>query len=408
MPNLVVIGGGAAGIFAAVNAARMHPQLQVVVLEKSNKLLAKVKISGGGRCNVTHNCDYISDMVKNYPRGTQFVKHTFKHFFTTDTINWFTERGVPIVAEEDGRMFPKANTSDAIIDCLLQEAKKYNVVLRTQVGVQRIESLETNFLIHTNTQETIKSDYVLIACGGFPKLDQFAFIEQLGHSIVAPVPSLFTFNIPNAAIIAMPGVVAQDAQVKIIGTSFQYQGPVLITHWGLSGPAVLALSAYAARYLHDEGYAYKVQVNWCATYHETSILQQIRTWRNELATQKLAVKNPVGLVQRLWEFILSHCAIDKEQTWNSLTAAQQNSLAKTICSYELHAFGKTTYKNEFVTAGGVALSEVNSKTCESKLIPNLYFAGEILDVDGRTGGFNFQHAWSSAYVVAKAIGEKLK
>lgn len=405
--KLVVIGGGAAGMFAAVNAARLCPTLEVIVLEKSGRLLAKVSISGGGRCNVTHNCTQISEMIKNYPRGQELVKKTFRKFFTTDTISWFGDRGVKIVAEADGRMFPKSNTSQSIIDCLIKEANTYKVKITLHTGVVAIEKNKKQWDLLCTTQQKITTDFVLIACGGFPKMDQFAWIQKLGHTIAPPVPSLFTFNLKKEKIITLMGIVAQNAQVKIVGTKLSFQGPVLITHWGLSGPAVLALSAYAARVLHDVDYTYKVHINWQYQYNETSILQEIREWRNALGTTKVKNKNPLGLVQRLWDFLLQESDIDGEQNWSTLNAKQQNQLAKNLCTYEVQAHGKTTYKEEFVTAGGVQLNEINLSTCESKLAPNIFFAGEILDVDGRTGGFNFQHAWSSGWAVAEAINQKL-
>jgi predicted Rossmann fold flavoprotein len=404
--KFVIIGGGAAGMFAAVNAARMHPNLQVIVLEKSARLLAKVSISGGGRCNVTHNCMQQSEMIKNYPRGPELVKKTFRNFFTKDTLTWFGERGVPIVAEADGRMFPRSNSSESIIDCLIDEAKKYKVQIRLQTGVLHLEKSADEFQLQLTNKTSMTADYVLIACGGFPKREQFAWIEALGHTIQLPVPSLFTFNLKKEPIIELMGVVAQDALVKIKGTKLQFSGPVLITHWGLSGPAVLALSAYAARYLHEVNYDYKVQINWHNEFNETSVLQEIRNWHNSRALIKVKNKNPLLLVQRLWDFILLESEIDGDQNWNSLSTKQQNLLARNICSYEVQANGKTTYKEEFVTAGGVNLNEINLNTCASKLVSKLYFAGEILDVDGRTGGFNFQHAWSSGWTVAEQVGSE--
>jgi predicted Rossmann fold flavoprotein len=404
--KFVIIGGGAAGMFAAVNAARMHPNLQVIVLEKSARLLAKVSISGGGRCNVTHNCMQQSEMIKNYPRGPELVKKTFRNFFTKDTLTWFGERGVPIVAEADGRMFPRSNSSESIIDCLIDEAKKYKVQIRLQTGVLHLEKSADEFQLQLTNKTSMTADYVLIACGGFPKREQFAWIEALGHTIQLPVPSLFTFNLKKEPIIELMGVVAQDALVKIKGTKLQFSGPVLITHWGLSGPAVLALSAYAARYLHEVNYDYKVQINWHNEYNETSVLKEIRNWHNSRALIKVKNKNPLLLVQRLWDFILLESEIDGDQNWNSLSTKQQNLLARNICSYEVQANGKTTYKEEFVTAGGVNLNEIDLNTCASKLVSKLYFAGEILDVDGRTGGFNFQHAWSSGWTVAEQVGSE--
>jgi predicted Rossmann fold flavoprotein len=406
MTKLLVIGGGAAGIFCAVNAARMHPQLQVILVEKGNKLLSKVKISGGGRCNLTHNCNSISIMASAYPRGEKFVKRTFQHFFTHDTISWFEQRGVPIKAEDDGRMFPLSNNSQSVIDALLKEASQYHIQVKMSWAVNSIQKENNMFTITNLHGEQLQSDYLLIATGGFNKTEQFNFITKLGHQIAPPVPSLFTFNIPNHNITQLMGVVATNAQVKINGTKLIREGVVLITHWGLSGPAVLALSAYAARILHDCNYKYTVQVNWCSEYNETTLLGQIRIWRNTIGVNKVSNKNPLGLANRLWLYLLEQSEIDSHTTFNQLTSKQQNLLSKNVCSFTLQADGKSTYKDEFVSAGGVLLSEIESSTCESKLIPNLFFAGEVMDVDGRTGGFNFQHAWTSGYIAAAAIAKR--
>ncbi len=416
LSKLIIIGAGAAGIFCAVNVARMCPQLQVIVLEKSNHLLAKVRISGGGRCNLTHAHESISTMSKCYPRGEQFVKKTFQSFFTKDTIEWFAQRGVKTKIEADGRMFPESNSSESIIECLLNEAKKYNVEIKLRCGVDKIiPPLGTNkqFTLYTTTQEKMQCDFVLVATGGFPKAEQFQFITALGHSISNPIPSLFTFNATKSAKTHLPkltdlmGVVVQDTHLKIKGTKLEASGPTLITHWGLSGPAVLTLSAYGAKVLYDADYLYEVQINWCAFFNETNALEKIREMRNMLGAQTIALRNPFGLPNRLWEFLLQSAEIQPKHKWSELQAKQQNLLAKQLCSYNFLANGKTTYKDEFVTAGGVTLAEVTPITCESKLIPNLFFAGEILDVDGKTGGFNFQHAWSSGWAVAKAIVAKL-
>jgi predicted Rossmann fold flavoprotein len=415
--KLIIIGAGASGIFCAVNVARLCPTLQVIVLEKSNHLLAKVRISGGGRCNLTHAHDSISTMSKCYPRGEQFVKKSFQNFFTADTIEWFASRGVPTKTEADGRMFPESNSSESIINCLLAEAKKYNVEIKLRCGVDKISpptDTEKLFTLHTTTAEKIQSNYVLIACGGFPKAEQFRFITNLGHTISNPIPSLFTFNASKNAKTHLPkltdlmGVVVQDTHLKIKGTKLEAKGPTLITHWGLSGPAVLTLSAFGAKILHDADYLYEVQMNWCAFFNETNALEKIRETRNMIGAQNIALRNPFGLPNRLWEFLMSTAEITPKQKWSELTAKQQNLLAKQICSYTFMANGKTTYKDEFVTAGGVTLTEITTHTCESKLIQNLYFAGEILDVDGKTGGFNFQHAWTSGWQVAKALEMKEK
>ena len=407
--KLVVIGGGAAGFFCAVNAARLHPHLKVILVEKTSKLLSKVKISGGGRCNVTHACFSISDMIKKYPRGASFLKKGFHHFFTTDTIEWFEERGVVLKTEADGRMFPQSNTSQTIIDCLLTEADKYKVEIWMNADVKEITtnllqtSNEPAFLLTVTNGKKLEADYLCIASGGFPKSSQFEWLTQMGHTISSPVPSLFTFNIPQNPISSLMGISVENATVKILGTKLQQSGPMLITHWGLSGPAVLKLSAWAARELADKNYHFSIQVNWLPAFNENSLKDKIQQIRFELASQKIVNRNPFGIPSRLWEYFLQQCGIDAAIRWADLPAKEQYKLIKILCSQELDVKGKTTFKEEFVTAGGIQLSEIDANTMQSKVLPHLFFAGEVIDVDGVTGGFNFQNAWPTGWIAAKGI-----
>lgn len=414
--RLVVIGGGAAGFFCAVNAARLHPSLEVIVLEKTSKLLSKVKVSGGGRCNVTHSCFSIPDMVRHYPRGGNFLKKAFHQFFTTDTIQWYSERGVDLKAEEDGRMFPVTNKSQTIIDCLLREANKYGVEIRMnsdvkslkyEVGDKKYDEAENSerkrFTLELSDFRLLTSDFVVIACGGFPKLAQFGWLQQLGHSIAEPVPSLFTFNMPGNAITQLMGVSVPDAQVKITGSNLLAKGPLLITHWGMSGPAVLRLSAWGARQLAIGNYQFAIVVNWLPEYNENTLREQFQQLRFELASQKIVNRNPFNLPQRLWQYLVEQSGIQEEKRWADVSSKEQNKLITNCCAQEFKVQGKTTFKEEFVTAGGVQLAEVDANTMQSKMVPHLYFAGEILDVDGITGGFNFQNAWTSGFIAAKAI-----
>jgi hypothetical protein len=401
--RLVVIGGGAAGFFCAVNAARLHPSLEVVILEKTGKLLSKVKVSGGGRCNVTHSCFSIPDMIRHYPRGTNFLKKAFHHFFTTDTIQWFTERGVPLKTEEDGRMFPVSNSSQSVIDCLLREANKYGVEIRMMSDVKSVKYEEKQFTLELSDNRQLTADFVCIASGGYAKLSQFGWLQQLGHSIAEPVPSLFTFNMPGNAITQLMGVSVPEAFVKITGTSLSAKGPLLITHWGLSGPAVLRLSAWGARELAINNWQFAIIVNWLPAYNEQTLREQFQQFRFEMAAQKIVNRNPFNLPQRLWQYLLQQSGIDEEKRWADLPAKEQNKLITNCCAQEFKVQGKTTFKEEFVTAGGISLSEIDVNTMQSKVVPHVYFAGEILDVDGITGGFNFQHAWTSGYIAAKAI-----
>lgn len=403
--HLVVIGGGAAGFFCAVNAARLNPQLQVTILEKSSKLLSKVRISGGGRCNVSHACFSIPDMIKRYPRGNAFLKKAFHHFFTTDTIEWFAQRGVPLKTEEDGRMFPQSNTSQTIIDCLLREADKHRVDIRMNADVREVQTMDqpNKFRLLLSSGEVLTADYVCIACGGFPKAAQFDWLTKTGHTIETPVPSLFTFNIPQNNITALMGISVEDAVVKIAGTKLQQNGPMLITHWGLSGPAVLKLSAWAARELADKNYHFSIHINWLPAYNENTLRDKLQQLRFDIASQKIINRNPFALPARLWEYFLNECGISNQLRWADLPAKEQNKLIKVLCGQELEVKGKTTFKEEFVTAGGIRLNEIDVNTLQSKIVPGLYFAGEILNIDGVTGGFNFQNAWTTGWIVANNV-----
>lgn len=401
--TLVVIGGGAAGFFCAINAAIKQPELKIILLEKTGKLLGKVKISGGGRCNVTHACFSISEMSRKYPRGEKFVKKTFRQFFTQDTIDWFATRGITLKAEADGRMFPDTDSSQTIIDCLLRESNRYGITIRMNADVTSIQQYKEGFLLQLSKDKTIHADYVTIACGGFPKTTMFDWLTALGHTIEEPVPSLFTFNIPNHPIASLMGISVKEAQIKINGTKLKESGPMLITHWGLSGPAVLRLSAWGARELQQRNWHFTIQVNWLPEFNEETIREEILTYRKTLATQKVVNKNPFGLPGRLWEFLVLQSGVPEEIRWAEIPAKEQNKLMKNLCAYELEVKGKTTYKEEFVTAGGILLSEIDANTMMSRKVPNLFFAGEILNVDGITGGFNFQNAWTTGYIASQNI-----
>jgi predicted Rossmann fold flavoprotein len=406
---LIVVGGGAAGFFCAVNAARMEPGLKVVLVEKTNKLLSKVRISGGGRCNLTHSCFDISEMSRRYPRGQHFVKKSFHQFFTSDTIAWFEERGVKLKTETDGRMFPASESSQTIIDCLLKEVNRYGVEIMMQCEVRSIEKKSADgkdiFHLETSSGKILKAEYICIACGGYPRTAMFDWLKELGHSVEEPVPSLFTFNLPGHLITKLTGVSVPDAQVKIPGTKLAEEGPLLITHWGLSGPAILRTSAWGARVLHSMQYDFKTIINWLPAFNEQSLREEWNRFRFDLAGQFLHYKNPLDLPQRLWEFLLEASGIVTPTRWSDLPGKQQSQMIRNLCSYEVQVRGKTSFKEEFVTAGGISLSEIDANTMMSKKISNLFFAGEIMDVDGITGGYNFQHAWTSGYVAARAIAE---
>jgi predicted flavoprotein YhiN len=434
--QLIIIGGGAAGIFCAVNAAQKDPSLRVTVLEKTNKLLSKVKVSGGGRCNVTHACYDIAEMGKRYPRGGHFVRKAFYRWFTVDTIEWFRVRGVELKTEPDGRMFPVTDSSQTIIDCLMREVNKYGVEVRMQAEVKEVVAAvdggpagdgqamgsgtdgaapglvggieaaggeEARFRVVLADGRELKADYVAVACGGYPKTGMFDWIRRLGHGIEEPVPSLFTFNMPGDPITKLMGISAPDVQVKIAGSKLVQRGPLLITHWGLSGPVILRLSAWGARALAAGGYRFSILVNWLPDRTEQEVRDRLQQLRFDWAARKLTSANPFALPQRLWDYLLATAGIAEALRWADLPAREQNRLAGLLCAGAYSISGKTTFKEEFVTSGGVKLSEVDPVTCRSKKVPGLFFAGEILDVDGITGGFNFQHAWTSGWIAADSV-----
>ncbi len=379
----------------------MNPSLRVTVIEKTGRLLSKVKVSGGGRCNVTHASFDMDEMSRHYPRGRHFVKKTFHRFFTTDTIRWFEERGVKLKTEADGRMFPVTDSSQTVIDCLLREAGRYGVEIMLRSEVRSLKMEGEKFRIVLSDFRHLTSDFVLIATGGYPKSFMFDWLKKLGHSIEEPVPSLFTFNLPGHPITKLMGVSVEKSKVKIKNSKHEEKGAMLITHWGLSGPVVLRLSAWGARQLATCRWQFAISINWLPDYTEQSLGAGFQQLRNEIASQKIVNKNPFGLPARLWELLAEQSGIKPGWRWADLPATNQNFFIKNLCYYECEVKGKTTFKEEFVTAGGIKLNEVDPNSMMSKKISNLFFAGEVLDVDGITGGFNFQHAWTSAYIAAK-------
>jgi len=405
--RLVVVGGGAAGFFCAVNAARLYPSLEVMMVEKSSHLLSKVRISGGGRCNVTHACFSIAEMIKKYPRGAGFLKKAFHHFFTTDTIAWFKERGVEIKTESDGRMFPMSNSSQTIIDCLMQEANRYGVTILMNREVKEITIKDSGFQLLFSKGTILETDFLCIASGGYPKSSQFEWLQKIGHTIESPVPSLFTFNMPGNPITALMGITVEKVQVKIMGSKLVEEGPMLITHWGMSGPAILKLSAWGARELAIKNWQFGIVINWLPAYNEQTLKDKFQQVRFDIAAQKISNRNPFLLPQRLWEYLLQQSGVNENIRWADLPAKEQNKLIKNICAQEFSVNGKTTFKEEFVTSGGISLEEVDHASMQSKILPNLFFAGEVLNVDGVTGGFNFQNAWTTGWIAAKAIGGNL-
>lgn len=401
--QVVVIGGGAAGYFAAISSKQHHPNAEVLLLEKSDKLLSKVRISGGGRCNVTHNCLEPKKLASYYPRGTQFLRKSFNLFNVRDTIAWFAARGVELKTEPDGRMFPVTDNSETIVSCLKQTATELGVQVRLKSGVVRMNASGQQWNLHMQDQQIVVADKVIVTTGGSPKLQGYAWLQELGHTIVPPVPSLFTFNLPDEPIRELMGVVADPARVRLIGTELENSGPLLITHWGFSGPAVLKLSAIGARTLHDLGYDHIVQVNWLGGTNEDTVRKVLLDREVTPHRKKTENADPFGLPKRLWIFLLEKAGIDREKTWEEVAKKERNRLIDLLTNDRYHVKGKTTFKEEFVTAGGVDLAEVDPLTMASSKAPGIYFAGEVLDIDGITGGFNFQAAWTTGFIAGRLL-----
>ncbi len=399
----IVIGGGAAGFFAAINLALLDERHEVTILEKTGKLLSKVRISGGGRCNVTHSCFNHAELVKNYPRGHRELRQVFSRFDVQNTIDWFKERGVSLKTEEDGRMFPFSDSSETIIDCFLNQCKLLGIRILTNTEVFSVKKENEKFIVNTSGSE-MYADHLIVAAGGHHKEGAYNWIRQTGHTIEPPLPSLFTLNMPGEIIRKeLQGVSVPCASVKVKGSKQEYNGPLLITHWGISGPAVLKLSAYAARELSALNYTAEVHINWDARYSKNEMLGLLKSLQKEKPRTLPATVAPVPLPKRLWEHLLKTAAMPEGRPWAEIGNKHTERLADVICGHVLKAEGKTTFKEEFVTCGGVTLKEIDFRTMESKIVRGLYFCGEVLDIDGITGGFNFQAAWSTAWLCAHAI-----
>ncbi len=399
--DIIIIGGGAAGFFAAINIAEQNPELSVAILERGKSGLQKVKISGGGRCNVTHAEFIPSELVQNYPRGEKELLGPFHTFMTGDTIAWFEERGVELKIEDDGRMFPVSNSSQTIVDCFLHEAKKHKVNVLYNHVVKSIQPEESSFTLETS-QGNFICNKLLIATGSSPKV--WRLLEQIGHHVISPVPSLFTFDIKDERIKDIPGVVAKDVTVKVLGTDLISEGPLLITHVGMSAPAILKLSAFGALTLAKLNYNFNIEVNFIKQ-DSALCLEALKDLKIQLAKKQVTGTSQFDLPKRLWKKLVLASQIDENTRWADLNKVQLNQLATQLTAANFKVTGKSTFKEEFVTAGGVDLKDINFKTFESKIIPNLYFAGEVINVDAVTGGFNFQNAWTGAYIVSQSIGK---
>jgi len=397
--DILIVGGGAAGFFTAINIVEKNPSLKIAILERGSEVLNKVRISGGGRCNVTHACFEPNELVKFYPRGEKELRGPFNQFCSGDTVEWFEKHGVELKIEADGRMFPASNSSQTIIDCFQESTKKLGIAVLTNQSVQSIFKKESHWKVETQS-ETYLSEKLILATGSNPKI--WEMLQNFGHVIVSPVPSLFTFNIKDPRIATLPGVSAQ-VSVKVRDTKLESSGPLLITHWGMSGPAILKLSAWGARILHDKNYQFSIAINWLNDIDTDEAEKILKELKLEHAKKAVSKKSPFELTNRLWESLVMNSGIESETKWADLSKIQLQNLSNQLTNGMFQVNGKSTFKEEFVTAGGIDLKEINFKTMESKLHENLYFAGEIVNIDAVTGGYNFQNAWTSGFIVANSI-----
>lgn len=431
MPQrIAIIGGGAAGFFAAIRAKEVNPEAIITIYEKGEKPLAKVAITGGGRCNLTNSFAQISDLKKAYPRGDKLMKRLFKTFNHQDTIRWFESHGVPLVTQEDECVFPRSQDAQSIIRCLTDEARRLGISIVTRhnlTGIKREEN--KTFLLFNDNNKQIETERVIITTGGHPKYSSFEYLAQLGHEISAPVPSLFTFNINDKALRNLMGTVVEKATISVVGEKMRASGPILITHWGLSGPAVLKLSSYAARFSHERQYRFNVSVNWIGETNTSFVAELIKNTAEANASKLVINAQPLiphiedkrGLDKRgwgsrtspyrgdnrgafptrLWDYLMQKIGLPADKRWNETGKKWQNKIVEILCNDIYHVEGKSSWREEFVTCGGVSLSSINLNTLESKHIPGLFFAGEVTDVDAITGGFNLQAAWTMGYVAGE-------
>lgn len=400
--KVAIIGGGAGGFFSAIAVKNNYPNAQVIIFEKSSKTLAKVKISGGGRCNVTNGETSIKELTKAYPRGGKFLKKALTIFNTKDTREWFESRGVSLILQEDNCVFPKAQNSQAIIDCFYREAQSMNIEIITSKGVQSISTVETGILLSFVKNEFADEtfDKVIVATGGSPRRQGLYWLEDVGHKIEDPVPSLFTFNMPSEKVIKLMGIVVEKTIVSIQGTKLKASGPLLITHWGMSGPAILKLSAFGARILSQKEYRFVVQVNWVNEVNNDLVQQTLQEISIQHGNKLLQNHRAYKLSERLWLFLLEKCELSPRKKWSELGKKGINKLVNILTNDTYTVSGKTTFKEEFVTCGGVSLRDIKP-TMESKIVDNLYFCGEVLDIDGITGGYNFQAAWTTGFIAGR-------
>ena len=401
--DILIVGGGAGGFFTAINCAEKLPNAKIAILERGKEVLTKVKISGGGRCNITHAEFIPKDLSKNYPRGEKELLGPFHTFMTGDTMAWFEERGIELKIEDDGRIFPTSDDSQTIIDCFLNECERLGVDIKLKSPVQNISKQDDLWQLETN-DDTYHCKNIVIATGSNPKM--WKMLNGLGYTTETAVPSLFTFNIKDERINGLMGL-ATEASVKVLGTqNLKSSGPLLITHWGMSGPAILKLSAWGARDLNDTNYHFKIAVNWRVHHTEEDTLEDLKSIKEDNSKKSPFTHSQFDLPKRLWHKLLQASSITETQNWADVNKQQFQALARELTNGVYQVNGKSTFKEEFVTAGGIDLKDINFKTFESKLHDNLYFAGEVLNIDAITGGFNFQNAWTGGFLISKAVSSK--
>lgn len=401
--QIAIIGGGAAGFFSAIAAKENYPEAGVVIFEKSDQVLAKVKISGGGRCNVTNGCDSITELCSAYPRGGRGLKKVFHVFNNKHTFQWFESRGVPLATQDDLRVFPASGNSQSIVDCFLSESARLGINVITNMPVKAIrpvaDKLEVEFSRDGHPVRVF--DKIIVTTGGSPLRKGLDWLEALGHKIEEPVPSLFSFNMPGENVTGLMGVSVEKALARIQGTKLEAEGPLLVTHWGMSGPAILKLSSFGARILADLDYHFKIQVNWANEPNNEAVADQLQDISKEHHHKLLSNFRPFMIPSRLWLYLLEKIELPENKTWGEIGKKGMNRLVNVLTNDVYSVNGRTTFKDEFVTCGGISLDSVDLSTMQSKACKNLYFAGEVLDVDGITGGFNFQAAWTTGFIAAK-------
>jgi hypothetical protein len=402
--HIAVVGGGAAGFFAAIAAKQTNPKARVTIFERGQKVLAKVLITGGGRCNLTNSFAQITDLKQAYPRGDKMMKRLFNVFSHKDTWQWFEQRGVKLVKQDDECVFPVSQSAQSVVDALTHEAHKLGVEVRTGYAVEAVKQMGNGDLqLLFKVQKPVTVQRAAITTGGSPQANALQYLANLGHNIVQPLPSLFTFNIADATFKALMGTVVEGVTVSLVGTKHKATGPLLVTHWGASGPAILKLSSYGARYVHDCGYQFPIAVNWIGLTNSALVAEHLQGIVDSNPRKFLTSVHPFGLPTRMWQYILQKTALGADKRWDELGKKGLNKLVEALTNDQYKVTGKGAFRDEFVTCGGVSLSDINLNTMESKVCKNLYFAGEVLDVDAITGGFNLQAAWTTGYVAGKAM-----